>query len=249
MLAVEGLVVRYGRVAAVQGVSFSVDEGTAVAVVGPNGAGKTTVLSAMVGLVPAVAGSIRFEGEEITGAAPERLVRRGISLVPEGRHIFATLSVMDNLRLGATVRSDHREVQRQIDELLERFPALGRLRKQSAGRLSGGEQQQLAIARALLARPRLLMLDEPSLGLAPLIIDQVFDLLENLRRDGVTILLVEQNAARAVLFADHSYVLRTGRVVLEGSTDELLGKRDFVSSYLGVEAAVGEAIVRQGDGA
>ncbi|MGD9734716.1 MAG: ABC transporter ATP-binding protein [Solirubrobacterales bacterium] len=248
MLVVEDLVVRYGRVAALQGVSFSVDEGSAVAVVGPNGAGKSSMLSAVVGLVPAASGSIRFDGEQTNGVASERLVRRGMSLVPEGRHIFATLSVMDNLRLGATVRSDQRAAHAQIAELLERFPALGQLRKQSAGKLSGGEQQQLAIARALLSRPRLLMLDEPSLGLAPLIIDQVFDLLEALRKDGVTILLVEQNAARAVLFADHSYVLRTGRVVLEGSTQELLGEHDFVATYLGVEASVAETLTSQGEG-
>jgi len=237
MLRVDDLVVRYGRVPAVQGVSFSVAEGEAVAIVGPNGAGKTTTLSAIVGVVPAAEGVVRLGGVEVTGWAPERLVRHGLSLVPEGRHIFATLTVIENLRLGATVRSDRAAVQTEIDALLERFPALGRLRRQSAGKLSGGEQQQLAIARALLSRPRMLVLDEPSLGLAPLVIDQVFELLGELRGRGVTILLVEQNAARAVLFADRSYVLRSGRVVLDGTSAELLGHADFVSSYLGVVPA------------
>ncbi len=237
MLRVDDLLVRYGRVPAVQGVSFSVAEGESVAVVGPNGAGKTTTLSAIVGLVPPAEGRVHFDGKDVTGAPPERLVRAGLALVPEGRHIFATLTVLENLRLGATVRRDKAAAQAEIEALLERFPALGRLRRQSAGKLSGGEQQQLAIARALLSKPRMLLLDEPSLGLAPLVIDQVFELLAELREDGVTILLVEQNAARAVQFADRSYVLRTGRVVLEGTAAELLGTEDFVSSYLGVEPA------------
>lgn len=242
MLEVRDLSVRFGRVAAVQGISFDVAEGEAVAVVGPNGAGKTSTLSALVGIVPVAGGTIRFEGDDVTGLGPERMVRRGVALVPEGRHIFSTLTVMENLRLGATIRRDHAAVSAEIDDLLQRFEALGRLSGQPAGKLSGGEQQQLAIARALLSRPRLLVLDEPSLGLAPLVIDRVFDVLDELRRDGVTILLVEQNAARAVLFADRSYVLRSGQVVLSGASRELLAAPDFISSYLGVEVPDGADI-------
>jgi branched-chain amino acid transport system ATP-binding protein len=236
MLEVEGLVVRYGRLTAVREVSFVVGEGEAVAIVGPNGAGKSSTLTALVGIVPVAAGSVRLEGTSIVGQPPERLVRRGMSLVPEGRRIFATLSVAENLQLGATTRRDGAAVASEIRDVYERFPALGTLRKQHAGKLSGGQQQQLAIARAVLAKPRLLMLDEPSLGLAPLVIDQVFEMLEDLKREGVTVLLVEQNAARAVAFAERSYVLRSGRVVLEGTSDELLHTEDFVSTYLGVSA-------------
>lgn len=234
MLRVDDLVVRYGRSVAVRGISFSVETGETLAIVGPNGAGKTSSLHAIVGLVPVAGGHVRLADAEVTGTAPEVLLRAGVALVPEGRHVFASLTVLENLRLGTTIRRDRAVAEREIGGLLDRFEALGRARGRPAGSLSGGEQQQLAIARAMLCRPRVLMLDEPSLGLAPLIVDQVFELLEQLRADGVTIVLVEQNAARAVTFADRSIVLQGGEVAMSGTASELLGTAQFVASYLGV---------------
>jgi len=234
VLRVEGLRVNYGRVPAVQGISLEVNEGEIVGLVGPNGAGKTTTLATLIGLIQPAGGSITFEGKPLRGQPPERIARMGIGLVPEGRQIFSTLSVGENLQLGATARRDRQAVRADTAAVLARFPALGRYYQSPAGRLSGGEQQQLAIARALLGRPRLLLLDEPSLGLAPLVIDLVFDTLANLRTEGTTILLVEQNAARTVELADRSYVLRTGQVVLAGSREEMLARTDFESTYLGL---------------
>lgn len=234
MLQVEDLEVRYGKVAAISGISLEVPAGQVVGLIGPNGAGKTSTLTAIFGLVPSIAGKLAFEGRSLVGRTPEEIVRAGLALVPEGRHIFSTLTVDENLRLGAVTRTDRDAVAREIRELYERFPVLGRLQGQLAGQLSGGEQQQLAIARALLSRPRLLLLDEPSLGLAPLVIDLVFEVLTELRDRGVTILLVEQNAARAVAFADHTYVLRAGRVAAAGPRAELLGKVNLADIYLGV---------------
>ena len=234
MLRVDDLRVTYGRVPALHGISLHVDEGETVALVGPNGAGKTTTLAAVFGLVEIEQGSIEFEGESLIGARPEQILRKGLALVPEGRHIFGSLTVAENLELGTTARRDRRAAAEDLERMLERFPVLRTYYRTTAGTLSGGEQQQLAIARALLSRPRLLLLDEPSLGLAPVIIDVLFDSLEELRRDGVTILLVEQAAARAVEFADRSYILRTGRVAHSGTRDELLRMEDFESAYLGV---------------
>ena len=234
MLAIDDLRVNYGRVPALHGISLHVDEGEAVALVGPNGAGKTTTLSAIFALVPHVGGTIRFEGESLAGASPEQILRRGLALVPEGRHIFGTLTVAENLQLGTTARRDRHAAEADLARTLERFPLLKAYYSSSAGNLSGGEQQQLAIARALLSRPRLLLLDEPSLGLAPVVIDVVFDALEELRNEGVTILLVEQNAARAVEFADRAYILRTGRVAHSGTRDEILRMENFETAYLGV---------------
>jgi branched-chain amino acid transport system ATP-binding protein len=234
MLQIDELRVNYGRVPALHGISLHVDEGEAVAMVGPNGAGKTTTLSAIFGLVAPAGGTILFEGESLVGASPEKILRRGLALVPEGRHIFGTLSVAENLQLGTTARKDRDEAAGDLKSVLERFPVLKSYYGRTAATLSGGEQQQLAIARALLSRPRLLLLDEPSLGLAPVVIDVVFDALEELRKVGVTILLVEQNAARAVEFADRAYILRTGRVAHAGARDEILRMEDFETAYLGV---------------
>jgi branched-chain amino acid transport system ATP-binding protein len=234
VLKVEELSVSYGRVPAVQDISLEVNEGEIVGLVGPNGAGKTTTLATLFGLLQPAAGLIAFEGKSLRGQSPERIVRLGIGLVPEGRQIFGTLTVAENLQLGATTRRDKRAVRTDTDAVLDRFPALERYFDSPAGRLSGGEQQQLAIARALLSRPRLLLLDEPSLGLAPLMIDLVFDTLAQLRTEGTTVLLVEQNAARTVELADRSYVLRTGKVALSGSREELLARPDFESTYLGL---------------
>lgn len=233
MLRVDGLVVRYGRSAALRNVSFEVEDGQVVSLVGPNGAGKTTALKAIVGLVPVESGSIAFDGEDVLGRRPETLLRRGLSLVPEGRHIFGTLTVEENLRLGGTARKDKRALHGEVREFLERFPALGRRKNSPAGRLSGGEQQQLAIARALIARPRLLMLDEPSLGLAPLVVEQIFDIIGQLREEGGTVLLVEQNAAKAVALADVSYVLQSGEVAMSGTAEEILSSEDIVDTYFG----------------
>jgi branched-chain amino acid transport system ATP-binding protein len=234
MLRIEGLGVNYGRVPALHGISLHVDEGEVVTMVGPNGAGKTTTLSAIFGLVPPAAGSIRFEGESLVGVTPEKILRKGLALVPEGRHILGTLTVAENLQLGTTARRDRAAAAADLEKVLERFPVLKGYYRSSAGTLSGGEQQQLAIARALLSRPRLLLLDEPSLGLAPVVIDVVFDTLEELRQEGVTILLVEQTVARAVEFADRAYILRSGRVAHSGTREEILRMEDFETAYLGV---------------
>jgi branched-chain amino acid transport system ATP-binding protein len=233
MLQIDGLVVNYGSVSAVKGITLRVEEGEVVGVVGPNGAGKTTTLNAIAGVVRPAGGDIVFEGGSIVGEAPERLVRRGIALVPEGRRIFGTLTVAENLQLGTTSRSDRATIGEDMERIFDRFPVLKRYLKTHADRLSGGEQQQLAIARALIGKPRLILLDEPSLGLAPFMIDLVFETLGELKAEGRTIILVEQAAARTVAFADRSYVLNTGRVVLSGAREELVGKADFAQAYLG----------------
>ena len=234
LLSVSGLVVRYGAIIAVRGVELSVGRGEVVAIVGPNGAGKTSLLSAIAGIVTLAAGSVTFKGETLTGTALEGVVRKGIALVPEGRRIFASLTVLENLMLGATIRRDADGVKADIEESFETFPILGARRKQPAGQLSGGEQQQLAIARALLSRPKLLMLDEPSLGLAPTIVDQVYALLGTIRDRGVSILLVEQNAERAFALADRVHIMNGGMFGLGGTPAELKGHQNFDAAYFGV---------------
>jgi branched-chain amino acid transport system ATP-binding protein len=233
VLQIEALVVHYRRIVALRGISLEVNQGEIVGVVGPNGAGKSTTLMATMGVVRPTSGSVTFEGRSLVGLAPERIVKQGLSLVPEGRRILATLTVAENLRLGATVRTDRAAVKADLEEIFERFPILKTYADTTAGRLSGGEQQQLAIARALLSRPRLLLLDEPSLGLAPLMLDLVFEVLQQLKDEGTTILLVEQNANRTLELADRTYVLRTGAIELEGTRDELLRRADFEAAYLG----------------
>jgi branched-chain amino acid transport system ATP-binding protein len=241
LLAVSGLVVRYGPVAAVQGVDLEVGEGEAVAIVGPNGAGKTSLLSAIAGLVRPAAGTIAFAGKPLTEFALEDVVRQGIALVPEGRHIFASLTVLENLVLGATIRGDTPAVQADIDRLFATFPILAARRKQPAGQLSGGEQQQLAIARALLSRPTLLMLDEPSLGLAPAIVDRVYALLRSIRENGVSLLVVEQNAARAFALANRAYVMAGGGFALAGVPAEIASHASFDAAYFGMSEPAGAA--------
>ncbi|MBS1860256.1 MAG: ABC transporter ATP-binding protein [Actinobacteria bacterium] len=234
MLVLDQVETRYGRSIALHGISLHVDQGEFVAVIGPNGAGKSTMMLSIAGVLKPAAGSITFDGESLIGRAPERIVRDGIALVPEGRHIFATMSVHDNLLMGATAgRYSKGELGAEIERVLELFPALRQRTSASAGKLSGGEQQQLAIARALLSRPRVLLLDEPSLGLAPRVVDAVFDVLEKLSAEGITILLVEQNAAMAVEAADRTYVLRNGRIELHGKRDELVNMDSFESVYMG----------------
>lgn len=231
MLVVTGLNVAYRKVPALSDVSLRVDQGQVVGLIGPNGAGKSTLVKAIAGLVKITSGSIVFEDANLVGMSTEDIVRRGIAFVPEGRHIFQTLSVRENLSLGYA--SGQVRDSSHYDEVLDQFAVLRKFHDQTAAGLSGGEQQQLAIARALLSRPRLLILDEPSLGLAPLMVDLVFDVLTTLRREGTTVLLVEQNALRTVTLADRTYVLGSGRVRAEGSKDELLSRDDILEAYLG----------------
>jgi branched-chain amino acid transport system ATP-binding protein len=233
LLTVSGIAARYGAIAALRDVSLEVEEGELVALVGSNGAGKTTTLSVIAGLRRPTRGSVTFRGVPLTGRPPEDVARLGISMVPESRGIFPTLTVAENLRLGAYLRRDQAAVKTDLDRLQERFPVIGERRHQAAGTLSGGEQQQLAVARALLSSPRLLMLDEPSLGLAPTLVDRVFDLVSELHRDGVTILLVEQNVRRTLQVVDRAYVLRTGRVEASGRPEDLRALVDMESVYLG----------------
>ena len=234
LLQVSGLVVRYGAVTAVRGVDLAVGEGEIVSIVGPNGAGKTSLVSAIAGIVPAASGSIVFGGKSLAGIALEDVVAHGIALVPEGRHIFASLTVTENLLLGATVRSDADGVRADLERSFTMFPILGARRRQPAGQLSGGEQQQLAIARALISRPRLLMLDEPSLGLAPAVVDQVYVLLRSVREQGVTILLVEQNAERVFGLVDRVHVMSGGEFGLSGTAAEIKTDPRFDAAYFGV---------------
>jgi branched-chain amino acid transport system ATP-binding protein len=233
LLEVGALEMRYGAIAAVRGVDLHVDSGEIVAIVGPNGAGKTTLLAAIAGIIRPKAGSIAIGGRPLAGIALEDVVRQGVALVPEGRNIFATLTVHQNLLLGATIRRDA-DVAADIAKIFADFPILGERRNQPAGQLSGGEQQQLAIARALLSRPRLLLLDEPSLGLAPAIIENVYALLGAVRASGVSILLVEQNAARAFAIADRAYVMSRGAFTLEGAPADIAAHADFDAAYFGV---------------
>jgi branched-chain amino acid transport system ATP-binding protein len=233
MLAVNDLEVRYGPIRAVSGLSLKVGAGEVVGLIGRNGAGKTTTISAVTGLVRPQAGTITFAGESLVGKAPELIARRGLGLVPEGRRIFSTLTVAENLTVGGATLSGT-ALDEAVERVVDRFPVLRRYYSTPAGKLSGGEQQQLAIARALIPQPKLLLLDEPSLGLAPLLVDQVFDLLAELRASGQTILLVEQNAHRAIGFADRCYVLRSGRVDHEGDRTTLLASERVAQSYFGV---------------
>jgi branched-chain amino acid transport system ATP-binding protein len=233
MLEVSALEVRYGRIPALKGIDLAVREGELVALVGANGAGKTTLLRAISGILPASGGSIRFDGDDITRAAPERRVRRGIVQVPEGRQVFGPLAVEDNLRLGAYTRPPD-EAANSLEDVYAMFPALRLRRHQSAGTLSGGQQQMLAMGRALMARPRLLLLDEPSMGLAPRLVAEIFAHVAELKRLRTTIFLVDQNASAALSVADRAYVLETGRLTLAGTGAELLESREVQAAYLGL---------------
>jgi branched-chain amino acid transport system ATP-binding protein len=233
MLSVEALKIRYGEVEAVRRVDLTVASGEIIALVGANGAGKSSTLGAIAGLVPAASGKVVFDGAAITGMAPEAIARKGVALVPEGRRIFASLTVADNLRLGGAVHQSAAEAKLREEEMLELFPILRRYHRVKGGNLSGGEQQMLAIARALMSKPRMILLDEPSLGLAPQLIDTVFDLIAELRRKGLTILLVEQNVALALEIADRAVVLANGEVVLSGTARELASSDLVRQAYLG----------------
>jgi branched-chain amino acid transport system ATP-binding protein len=235
MLQAENLTVRYGPVAAVRGVSISVARGEIVAIVGPNGAGKTSVMHALTGIVRSAAGRIRFDGRDIAGWNSERIAACGLALVPEGRGIFSSLTVAENLRLGATLRGRDPAVADDLRTIGALFPVLDERSDQPAGRLSGGEQQQLAIARALMARPQLLLLDEPSLGLAPTLIERVYSTIATLRARGLTVLVVEESAARAMAAADRIYVMRNGAVVLAEAAAALRDSNALETAYFGFE--------------
>ncbi len=235
LLAVEGLSVRYGGVLALDAVDLSVGRGQLVTVIGANGAGKSSLVNAVVGVVPKAGGRVLVDGEDVTRSTPEALVGRGVVLVPERRELFAALSVDDNLRLGAYRRylRGERDLKASLDEVYATFPQLGARRRQLAGTMSGGEQQMLAIGRAMMARPRLLLLDEPSLGLAPLIVEEIFRVVGALRDAGATVLLIEQNARAALRLADHGYLLETGTVLLSAPAADLARDERVASAYLG----------------
>jgi branched-chain amino acid transport system ATP-binding protein len=241
LLEARGLCVAYGKVEAVQQAALRVEEGRIVTVIGPNGAGKTTLLAALMGMLPA-SGSVSYLGEDIGRVEPEQRVGRGLCLVPERRELFAAMSVEDNLVLGAFHRYRRRDktIAADFERVYELFPRLQERRRQLAGTLSGGERQMLALGRALMARPRLLMLDEPSLGLAPLIVRDIFRVIAGLRAGGVSILLVEQNARAALQVADYGYVLETGEIVLEGPSAELASNPRVIESYLGLVSGKAE---------
>jgi branched-chain amino acid transport system ATP-binding protein len=233
LLEVQNLSIRYGRVQALEHVSLEVRAGEVVTLIGANGAGKSTTLRSISRIIPIHDGRISFESRDISGARPSDVVRLGIAQVPEGRRMLARQSVLDNLLLGAYTRSDTAEIQADLERQFERFPRLAERRRQMAGTLSGGEQQMLAIARALMSRPRLLLLDEPSLGLAPLIVRSIFEIIRDLHTAGVTILLVEQNASLALQIADRAYVLEAGRLTISGPANELLTDERVRRAYLG----------------
>lgn len=233
MLELNHVSVHYGMIQAVKDVSFQVDQGEIVSLVGANGAGKTSILRTISGLVRATEGSIRFKGQEITKAAPQKIVSAGLCQVPEGRHIFPGMSVLENLELGAFLQKNSADNRKRMKSIFERFPILEERKKQDAATLSGGEQQMLAMGRALMSQPELLLLDEPSMGLAPIFIREIFDIIQEIQKQGTTVLLIEQNANMALAIADRGYVLETGRIVLEGTGKELLTSDEVQKAYLG----------------
>ena len=233
ILRVENLTVNYGAIQALQGISFHVDEGEIVTLIGANGAGKSTTLKTISGLLHPTAGDIRYEGESIAGRPADAIVKMGVVQVPEGRNIFAPLTVRENLEVGAYTRADRDEIAASMERVFASFPRLRERLTQLGGTLSGGEQQMLAMGRGLMAQPKLLLLDEPSMGLAPILVEEIFDIIDEINDAGVSILLVEQNAAMALSVADRAYVLETGRVVLEGPAKEVLANPDVQKAYLG----------------
>jgi branched-chain amino acid transport system ATP-binding protein len=235
MLTIENLTASYGAITALHGISLEVGDGELVALLGSNGAGKSTTLKSICGVLRPVQGSIRFLGEDIANRAPEVILKKGISMVPEGREIFGSLTVEENLRLGAFTSYQRDRYKADLEEMFALFPILGERFTQAGGLLSGGEQQMLAIARALMSHPKLLMLDEPSLGLSPTMTDQIFELISTLHERGTTILLVEQNAERALEIVDRAYLLTTGSIEFSGTPDELKRKVDIASAYFGGE--------------
>jgi branched-chain amino acid transport system ATP-binding protein len=233
MLEVNDVVTAYGKIEALKGVSLSADPGRITCLLGPNGAGKTTLMYTIAGILRPRRGSVRFDGAELVGETADRVVGRGIALVPENRLVFPHMSLVENLAAGAYLRRDHSEVANDIEKLLERFPVLKERRAQLAGTLSGGEQQMLAVARALMSRPKLLMMDEPSMGLAPLVVEQIFGIVEELNRDGITIFMVEQNAHMALKVAHKFFLMEQGKVTFAGAPGEVAQDEVIRRAYLG----------------
>ena len=231
ILEINELSVAYGGIQAIKGIHLEAESGSIVTLIGSNGAGKSSTLRSIAGIVKAKSGQVLFEGENILGMSPDQIVKRGITLVPEGRRVFPNLSVYENLRIGAYLRKDN--IESDLDYVYSLFPRLKERSWQMAGTLSGGEQQMLAVGRALMARPKLIMMDEPSLGLAPLVVQGIFDIIRTINKDGITVLLIEQNANMALKIADHAYVMQTGEIIMEGSGAELLENEQVKEAYLG----------------
>ena len=232
MLEVKDLEVYYGMIQAIKGISFEVNKGEVIALIGANGAGKTTTLHTITGLLSPKKGSVMFEGKDITKIPAHKIVSMGMAHVPEGRRVFADLSVYENLKLGAYTRKDKENLNKDLESIYERFPRLAERKNQSAGTLSGGEQQMLAMGRALMSHPRLIVLDEPSMGLSPLYVNEIFDIIQEINKDGVTVLLVEQNAKKALSISNKAYVLETGNIVLSGDAKELMNNERVKKAYL-----------------
>lgn len=233
MLEVKGLEVSYGAIKALKGISFSVEQGEIISLIGSNGAGKTTTLHSLSGIIRKAAGSVLFNGHDISSMSADRIVRLGLVQVPEGRRVFANMSVRENLELGAFTRNDRDAIRQDMDRVFSLFPRLKERSRQEAATLSGGEQQMLAMGRALMSRPRLLLLDEPSMGLAPLLIKEIFNIIVDINKAGTTVLLVEQNANMALSIANRAYVLETGRITLAGDAKKLAASEDVRKAYLG----------------
>lgn len=233
LLTVDDLFVNYGVINAVKGVSFNINEGEIVSLIGANGAGKSTILKTISGLLRPKSGKITYEDQEIQTKSAPKVVADGISQVPEGRHIFTGLTVMENLQMGSFLVKDRTKIKQNFDEVFERFPILKQRKNQDAATLSGGEQQMLAMGRALMANPKLILLDEPSMGLAPIFINEIFDIIQEINKQGTTVLLIEQNAKKALSIADRGYVLATGKIQMTGTGDELLANKDVQKAYLG----------------
>ena len=233
MLEIKDLEVYYGMIQAIKGISFEVNEGEVIALIGVNGAGKTTILHTISGLIAPKKGSITFEGQEITKIPAHKIVENGLAQVPEGRRVFPSLSVLQNLKLGAYTRKDKKEIDDTLKMIYERFPRLEERKNQPAGTLSGGEQQMLAMGRALMSKPRIILMDEPSMGLSPIFVNEIFDIIKQVSASGTTVLLVEQNAKKALSIADRGYVLETGKIVKEGKASDLLNDEAVKKAYLG----------------
>lgn len=233
MLEIKDLEVYYGMIQAIKGISFEVNEGEVIALIGANGAGKTTTLHTISGLITPKKGTVMFEGKDITKTPAHKIVSAGMAHVPEGRRVFASLSVLQNLKLGAYTRSSKDEIEETLQMVYKRFPRLEERKNQPAGTLSGGEQQMLAMGRALMSKPRIILMDEPSMGLSPIFVNEIFDIIKQVSASGTTVLLVEQNAKKALSIADRGYVLETGRIVLEGEAQKLLDDESVKKAYLG----------------